>query len=140
MAGCEDLLVQKLDRVLARMKAQRLPMMVTDGFRSVAQQQAIWWFDRLPQPGGLWIPKPGITKHRTECDGILKLSNHQADKNCQGRAADCTFIINGQPSWHDNLPYHLYAEAQKAEGLVAGFYWPKPDKPHAELPKETSNA
>lgn len=129
--GCDTALIQRVDRVLIRMAAAGYRLMVTDGFRSVEQQQAIWWFDRVALPGGKWKPKPGITRHRTNADGIVNKSNHQS-----GRAADCTFVINGQPSWHEHLPWKLYAEAAKAEGLLAGYYWKKPDKPHVELPKE----
>lgn len=109
-------------RIIAAMDALGFEMRVTDGVRTLAQQQALY-------AQGRTTPGPIVTR----ADGVRNPSNHQVKADGFGRAVDMTFWLEGEPSWADDLPWRLYAEMAKALGLRAGADWPKPDNPHIEL-------
>ncbi len=119
LVGCHPQLEPLVDRVLAAMAALGYPMVVTDGKRSSAQQQALF-------AKGRTTPGPVVTN----CDGIVKPSNHQS-----GRAADCAFIIDGKPSWDHRLPWRAYGACVVACGGSWGGDWKGSlvDLPHAEV-------
>jgi hypothetical protein len=99
-------------------------MMVTDGLRTTAQQQALFAQGRT---------KPG--KIVTKADGLINRSNHQAFADGTGHAVDCTFLgPNGRPRWIDRDPWAVYGTAAEALGLTWGGRWTTPDRPHLELP------
>jgi peptidoglycan L-alanyl-D-glutamate endopeptidase CwlK len=86
--------------------------------------------------------KPGAIV--TNCDGVIKLSNHQAKRGESrwagfGAAADLTFADDaGRPTWVDTatykLPWRLFGTIAKAQQLVWGGDWPTmTDRPHVEL-------
>ncbi len=123
--------VSKLDGVVPEMQARTKslllvmsavghPMMVTDGFRTTAQQAAKW-------AQGRTLPGPIVTR----ADGIHVKSNHQS-----GRAVDCCFLVDGQPSWAESHPWKYYGATAKILGLQWGGDWAKPDRPHIELSKD----
>lgn len=127
LATVEPEMARRVRLVLEAMDRLGLPMTVTDGKRTVAQQQALYAQGRT---------KPG--KKVTDADGVRVLSNHQS-----GRAVDCTFLNEkGQPHWPETpSAWAAYGAAAKAVGLLWGGDWkdkkgrPKPDNPHVELPK-----
>lgn len=102
--------------MLAAMEAIGHPMKVVQGARTVAQQQALYAQGRTA-PGHIV----------TQCDGVLKKSNHQG-----GFAVDCAF--QGAQPFGEQHPWAVYGVLVQTVGLVWGGGWTKPDRPHAELP------
>lgn len=115
-------LAARMARVLAAVEAIGHPMTITAGLRTLEEQQRLY-------AQGRTMPGPVVTN----CDGVRKPSNHQG-----GRAVDCAFMVDGQPSWDTRLPWTLYGEAVRVVGLVWGGAWKLRDLPHAELPKEVT--
>lgn len=119
LTGCHDDLKEKIGRVLIAMRALGWPMIVTDGLRTLTEQQHLY-------AKGRTTPGPIVTN----ADGVQKLSNHQS-----GKACDCCFYVGGQPSWDARLPWKAYGSCLEAVGLKWGGNWQSlHDLPHAELP------
>jgi peptidoglycan L-alanyl-D-glutamate endopeptidase CwlK len=123
LEGVHPELVEKVKRILFALAELGYPMVVTDGARTLAQQQSLYAQGRT---------KPGLRV--TDADGVTSLSNHQVRSDGYGRAVDCAFLINGKPAWPETGPWRLYGEAAKALGLRWGGDWKRPDRPHIELP------
>jgi len=123
LLGVHPDLQEKVHRILDAMTVLGLEMRVTDGLRTIEQQQALYALGRS---------KPG--KIVTNADGVVHRSNHQVHADDFGHAVDCTFWVDGTPSWAEDLQWRLYGEMAKALGLKWGGDWSKPDKPHIELP------
>ena len=124
LEGVHPDLIAKLSRVLAEMMAIGYPMIVTDGVRTLAQQQALWAQGRT---------KPG--RIVTNADGVKNKSNHQPHEDGYGHAVDCAFLVGNQPSWDEHLPWTVYGALAMHYGLVWGGSWTKIiDRPHVELP------
>ena len=121
--GVHPELAEKIMRVLAAMEVLGFPMMVTDGLRTTKRQQELYAQGRT---------KPG--KIVTNADGVRKKSNHQAKADGFGHAVDSCFVVDGKPSWGDDLPWTAYGECAKALGLKWGIKVGKwIDRPHVEL-------
>jgi peptidoglycan L-alanyl-D-glutamate endopeptidase CwlK len=117
-------LVAHVERMLFAMRALGFPMVVTDGVRTLEQQQALY-------AKGRTAPGPIVTK----ADGTIVRSNHQPHADGFGHAVDCAFIVNGRPSWDEGLPWPLYGAMAKALGLRwGGDFKSIVDRPHVELP------
>ncbi len=118
---CVPQLRLKIRQVLTAMDALGWPMLITDGFRTVAEQQRLYAQSRT-------APGPRVTDR----DGVLNKSNHQS-----GRACDCTFIDHdtGKPTWDLRYPWAAYGACVEAVGLKWGgrAAGPLHDQPHAEL-------
>lgn len=100
--------------------------LLTDGFRSTAEQQALYAQGRT---------KSGDIV--TNTDGVKKRSNHQS-----ALAADITLQKGGKATW--DLPegaWEYYGHLARKHGLTWGGGWTKlVDRPHIEWPtsdKET---
>jgi hypothetical protein len=118
-------LARRLKMVHEAMLQLGWPMLLTDGARTAEQQHALWQIGR---------EKPGSIV--TNADGYKVLSNHQVKSDGWGHAADSVFLVNGKPSWDEDLPWQAYGEYCKAVGLrwgirISGWI----DKPHCELKK-----
>jgi peptidoglycan L-alanyl-D-glutamate endopeptidase CwlK len=126
LIGLHPRLIAAVTRITDAMAALGFHMIVTDGWRTVEQQAALYAKGRTA---------PG--KIVTNADGELKRSNHQAHADGFGHAADMTFLDgHGQPTWADDLPWRLYGEMAKSQGLVWGGEWKSiTDRPHIELPE-----
>lgn len=124
MLGLHPDLREALIALLAAMDELGHPMTITDALRSTAQQQALYAIGRTT---------PG--KPVTNCDGVTKRSNHQAQADGFGHAVDCAFLdAHGQPTWNEASPWRLYGEAAKALGLRwGGEFRTLVDQPHVEL-------
>ena len=123
--GVHPRLVEAVHRILDAMHALGLQMLVTDGVRTTAQQQAKYAQGRTT---------PG--KIVTQVDGVRKRSNHQTKADGFGHAVDLCFMVDGAPSWDAGLPWRLYGEMAQSQGLVWGGSWTSfVDRPHLELPK-----
>jgi len=119
LAGVHPALGLNVRKVFAAMEALGFHMIVTDGLRTTQQQKALY-------AKGRTLPGPIVT----HADGDVKKSKHQ-----EGRAVDCCFLINGQPSWADTLPWALYGQMANVLGCNWGGDWETfKDKPHIELP------
>ena len=124
LAGVHPKLRNAVLRLLSVMAELGYPMLVTDGVRTDAEQQALY-------AQGRTAPGPIIT----HADGVTHRSNHQLHADGTGHAVDCAFLVNGQPSWDDALPWRLYGEAAKALGCTWGGDWQTiKDRPHIEWP------
>ena len=108
-------LARRIGRVLDAMRQAGHPMRITDGYRTVAQQAALFQQGRT-------TPGPKVTR----CDGVRYPSPHQS-----GRAVDCCFA--GDHPYSEAHPWALYGEKVRAEGLVWGGHFGTPDRPHCEL-------
>lgn len=142
LVGLHPTLVMKVTQILNAMEALDLLMGVTDGVRTVVQQQALYAQGRTKQPDGTWV-KTGSTV--TNCDGVIKPSNHQAKADGFGHAVDCAFIVDlnadGQAelnepfTWDAHRAWACYGAMVEAMGLVWGGRWQSiVDLPHAEMP------
>jgi len=124
LTGVHPALALAVLRILDAMRALGFPMRVTDGVRTLQQQQALFAQGRT---------KPG--KIVTRADGIINRSNHQTHDDGAGHAVDCTFLgPDGRPRWSDDDPWPLYGAMARALGLKWGGDWQTPDRPHVELP------
>jgi peptidoglycan L-alanyl-D-glutamate endopeptidase CwlK len=132
LIGVHPVLVEKVMRIRAAAAALGFPMIVTDGVRTLADQQALFAKGRTV---------PGIRV--TNVDGVRSRSNHQPHEDGFGHAVDLTFLVDGKPSWETSLPWRLYGEMAKALGLKwGGEFTTITDRPHIELPAapQTKNA
>lgn len=124
LVGVHPDLVVKVIRILTAMESLHLKMLVTDGVRTLEQQMALYAQGRT-MPGHIV----------TNCDGVLKRSNHQPHDDGFGHAVDCCFVLNGVPSWDKSLPWILYGGMAQQQGLVwGGTFKTLVDLPHVELP------
>lgn len=123
LSGVHPELQVAVPKIIAAMAALGFEMRVTDGLRTLEQQQELFALGRT---------KPG--RIVTRADGVRNPSNHQAKEDGLGHAVDMTFWIDGAPSWADDLQWRLYGEMAKALGLKWGGFWTHPDKPHIEMP------
>lgn len=129
LAGVHPDLIARVTRVLAAMSALGFPMFVVSGVRTDAEQLALYHQGRTT---------PG--KIVTNCDGVIKRSNHQTHSDGLGHAVDCAFVDNKltveDETWSPNSPWSAYGALAKAVGLHWGGDWVSSlnDRPHVELP------
>jgi peptidoglycan L-alanyl-D-glutamate endopeptidase CwlK len=124
LIGVHPRLIEAVKRICYAMHELGFALIVTDGARTVEQQAALYAQGRT---------KPGPIV--TNADGLLRKSNHQTKDDGFGHAVDCGFLVNGQPSWDAHLPWTLFGEMAKSQGLLWGGDWAAlADKPHIELP------
>lgn len=122
--GLHPVLIRRLRLVHSAMAALGFPMILTDGMRTEEEQRALYAIGRT---------KPG--RIVTAADGITVRSQHQVKPDGYGYAADCCFLVDGRPSWSDDLPWEAYGACARAVGLRWGIRigtWI--DRPHVELP------
>jgi hypothetical protein len=124
----------KLEAVLAKLAAEGKPFKFDEGFRTVDRQQWLYGSGRpTAKPYGR---KGDIVTYK---DGVKELSNHQGNGTAgSGRAADCYPMANGKIIWPpppmSDPRWKRFAELARAQGLEAGYDWPKfKDIPHVEL-------
>lgn len=122
--GVHPVLVEKVERLRLALEALGFRLLVTDGLRTTAEQQALY-------AKGRTAPGPIVTN----ADGVVTRSNHQTHADGFGHAVDCCFLVDGVPSWAETLPWRCYGEMAKALGLHWGGDWvTRQDRPHIELP------
>jgi hypothetical protein len=110
----------KVRRVQQRMAELGHPVTIVSkgGGRNSTDQAALY-------AQGRTAPGPIVTN----VDGTTTKSTHQL-----GTGSDLVFVVNGQPSWAENLPWDLLGKTAKAEGLAWGGDWKDPvDRPHVQL-------
>ena len=107
---------RKADEVIAEMHTFGYSVMVYQGFRSFAEQDALYAQGRT---------KPGQIV--TNAKGGYSLHNY-------GCAVDLVFIDNGRPSWDEKYPWHILGQIGKKHGFEWGGDWPSfPDRPHLQI-------
>jgi peptidoglycan LD-endopeptidase CwlK len=123
LRGCHPELRVRVLALLEALARQGLDVVITQGVRSVAQQQALYAQGRY---------KPG--KIVTNCDGLVRVSNHQPKADGYGYAVDVAWRnTHGDITWEG--PWETLMRAAEAQGLIAGGRWVTfPDRPHLELP------
>lgn len=131
--GVHPRLIEIVKAIVYAMNELGYHMIVTDGVRTVAQQQALYAKGRTV-PGSIV----------TNADGVVKKSNHQSHSDGFGHAVDMCFMDdNGtpdvpsddKPSWSEKYPWRLYGEMAKAKGCTWGGDWKSiHDLPHIEWP------
>jgi len=122
LAGVHPQLKHIVTRICAAMDALGFYLIVTDGVRTVAEQQALYAKGRT-----------ALGTIVTHLDGLLKRSNHQLHPDGCGHAVDMCFLVNGKPSWAETNPWTCYGAMAKALGCVWGGDWKKfRDRPHIE--------
>ncbi len=118
-------LLEKIDKILAAMRAISFPMMITDGVRTAEVQHELWRQGR-----------ERIGNIVTNADGYNFKSNHQIRDDGFGHAIDCCFLDpNGKPTWSMSYPWKAYSELCMAVGLNHGIKLNSTviDWPHVEL-------
>ena len=121
LRGCHPDLKARVVTLIATLEQQGLDLVLTQGVRSVAQQQALFAQGRS---------KPG--KIVTNCDGLVKVSNHQPKADGYGYAVDVAWRIDGVITWEG--PWYRLGVLAAEHGLVWGGSWLNfPDRPHLEL-------
>lgn len=109
-------IAERLRMVLKEMEDNGNPMMVTDGYRTWAEQNALYAKGRTVVGNKVTNARGGESWHNYKC------------------AADCTFIVNGQPSWAGNLPWKEFGRVAKKYGFEwGGDWWAFPDRPHVQM-------
>lgn len=121
LIGVSPIVIDRMTRVFAAMASLGFPLMVTDGLRTMEHQRRLY-------AQGRTTPGPIVTN----CDGVVKKSNHQARADGFGHAVDAAFVVNGKPSWAVELPWDAYGACVEAVGLQWGGRFKMRDCPHAE--------
>lgn len=123
LRGCHPELKWRVRNLVDALAHDGLDILLTQGVRSVAQQQALFAIGRF---------RPG--KIVTNCDGIIKVSNHQVKADGFGYAVDVAWRTpEGLITWIG--PWDRMMTLAEAGGLIAGGRWVNfPDRPHLELP------
>jgi peptidoglycan L-alanyl-D-glutamate endopeptidase CwlK len=122
LRGCHPELKARVQALIAALAQQGLELVLTQGVRSAAQQQALYAQGRS---------KPG--KIVTNCDGVRKVSTHQPRADGFGYAVDVAWRQGGIVTWEG--PWETLGQLATAHGLIWGGLWTSfPDRPHLELP------
>ena len=122
LRGCHPELKTRVERLIAVLARDGLDLVLTQGVRSVAQQQMLYAQGRS---------KPG--KIVTNCDGVRHPSNHQPKADGYGYAVDVAWRVAGSITWEG--PWNRLGMLTSEHGLVWGGMWERfPDRPHLELP------
>ena len=122
LRGCHPDLRARVLALIADLSRQGLEIVITQGVRSTAQQQALYAQGRY---------KPG--KIVTNCDGQVRVSNHQPKADGYGYAVDVAWRnAHGDISWEG--PWETLMTLAEAHGLISGGRWTRfPDLCHLEL-------
>lgn len=123
LRGCHPELKARVMKLVEALAHQGLDLVLTQGVRSVAQQQALYAHGRY---------RPG--KIVTNCDGLVRVSNHQPKLDGYGYAVDVAWRDQtGAITWEG--PWPTLGTLAAAHGLIWGGTWTRfPDRPHLELP------
>ena len=110
-------LADKCRQIISLAKAEGFTLIVTQGFRSIEEQNKLYAIGRRGIPG-----------ERKVTNAKGGQSNHNF-----GDAVDFAFVVNGEVSWDEKLYQHI-ARWAKIVGLKWGGNWKSfKDLPHVEL-------
>ena len=116
LSDVKPILAEKCRAVIQLAANEGFTLVVTQGFRTVAEQ------DRL-----FLIGRRGIKGERKVTNARGGQSNHN-----HGTAVDFAFVVNGEISWNEKLYQNIGRWAKQA-GLSWGGNWRFKDLPHVEL-------
>lgn len=85
LRGCHPDLKARMIAIIDALTAEGHEVVLTQGVRTTAQQQAIYAQGRT---------KPG--KVVTDCDGVRRASNHQIKSDGYGHAVDVSWRVNNE--------------------------------------------
>lgn len=127
LGGVHPYLAHKLLKVLDAMEVLGFPMLVTEGLRTDARQQALY-------AQGRSAAGPIVTN----ADGVTHKSMHQPQADGYGHAVDCAFLDDPHTAkvetWDPKQPWELYGRMAEQFGLTWGGRWQSiTDLPHVEL-------
>lgn len=124
LRGVHPELIRRLETLFDAMERAGYKLFVVEGLRSRQRQGELWRQGRTA---------PG--RRVTNCDGIVRKSNHQVKPDGFGHACDVAFEgATPYPPEEDSAWIILGANANRV-GLDWGGDWQKfPDRPHLELP------
>jgi hypothetical protein len=120
--GLAPALLVKLDALMARMAAVGHPMKICQGLRTAEYQHSLYLYGHDGNPG----------KIRTNCDGYVVKSNHQAAGDGLGHAVDLCFL--GNDPFGPTQPWATFGAIAQAEGLRWGGTYKIVDLDHVEMP------
>lgn len=124
LAGVHPTLADAIERIELALQALGHPIVITQGVRTVEQQQALYAQGRT-MPGHIV----------TNCDGVRHKSPHQIQADGFGHAVDIAFVRDGKPDWSGTHPWLLFGQMGKLFGLTwGGDFTTLSDRPHLELP------
>lgn len=128
LRGCHPELKWRVRKLVEALAHEGLTLLLTQGVRSAAQQQALYALGRF---------KPG--KVVTNCDGLVRVSNHQAKADGYGYAVDVAWRNGkGEVTWDG--PWETLGTLAAAHGLIWGGTWKWKDLCHLELPSPVPSA
>lgn len=137
LVGVHPRLVAAYIRIASALAELGHPILITDGVRTVEQQQALYAKGRTIKGEPPYTVARPLGRTVTQADGVHARSNHQTKADGFGHAIDCAFLdAAGRPSWDEDHPWRLYGEAAKSQGLRWGGDWERVDRPHIELPED----
>ncbi len=106
---------ERVDRVRQRMAQLGYPVAVTSGLRSAEEQARLF------------------AQGRSTAGPIVTNAPHSLHQ--EGRAADLAFVVDGKPSYGENLPWDVLGKVAKEEGLEwGGDFKSLRDRPHVQMP------
>lgn len=127
LRGVHPRLMEAVLDILEAMAVLEFPMFVTQGVRTIAQQQALYAQGRTT---------PGTIV--THADGVTKRSQHQVKADGFGHAVDLAFVDDPDTPksevFDPGQPWDLMGLMAEKRGLVWGGRWQGlVDLPHVEL-------
>jgi peptidoglycan L-alanyl-D-glutamate endopeptidase CwlK len=116
LSQVNNLLAEKCRAIIALAASEGFTLIVTQGFRSVEEQNALYRVGRR-----------GIKGEKIVTNARGGQSNHN-----HGTAVDFAFVVAGEVSWNEKLYANLGRWAS-AVGLRWGGDWKFKDLPHVEI-------
>jgi peptidoglycan L-alanyl-D-glutamate endopeptidase CwlK len=118
IAALRPELITKVRMLLTEASARGHVLIVTQGLRTDAEQDALY------------------AQGRTKPGAIVTYARAGESAHNFGAAVDFAFLVDGAISWDDALPWADIGAIGESLGLVWGGRWEgkKRDRPHLELP------
>jgi peptidoglycan LD-endopeptidase CwlK len=117
LAKVKPVLAEKCRALIAHAASEGFTLLVTQGFRSVEEQNKLYQIGRR-----------GVRGEKKVTNARGGQSNHN-----YGEAVDFAFVVNGEISWNEKL-YQNLGRWARAVGLKWGGDWKSfKDFPHVEL-------
>jgi peptidoglycan L-alanyl-D-glutamate endopeptidase CwlK len=117
----------RAENLIAVAKNLGYTLLVTQGFRSFQEQDAIFnqWRDGKDNDGDGRIDESD--------ERVTHAAGGQSNHN-YGLAVDFAFIVNGKAVYKPDQLFTYLGSWAKTGGLAWGGNWKHPDRPHVEMP------
>ncbi len=116
LSDVKPILAEKCEAIIALAASEGFTLIVTNGYRSNAEQDALYRIGRR-----------GIKGERVVTNARGGQSNHN-----RREAVDFAFVVKGEISWNEKLYLNIGRWAKQV-GLNWGGNWRFKDLPHVEL-------